>query len=158
MANPSPARPLVARLYRTPLAWLEARLWLPRLPPSLYSAASLVFSLGVWLVPPPAATALLVALALLADWLDGATARRFGSDARRGYLTDVLVDRVSEGLIFTAAAGNPVGRLFIGLWLLNCLLVAYSLRSGRHRILPLRFAYLAALVAWPLWSATWRGG
>lgn len=149
-----PSRPRIAGLYRRPLERLEHALPLPRVSPDLYSLLGLACSALVWLAPQAWQQALLVAAALLADWLDGATARRYSGATRRGYLTDVALDRAGEGLIFLAARATPVGQAFLALWILNCLLTVYSLRSGRHRILPLRFAYLVVLIV----SAGWPRG
>jgi phosphatidylglycerophosphate synthase len=152
MPDASPHRPSIARFYRAPLERFERHVPLPRVAPAWYSAASLVLSAMVWLVLPDSPfVAVLVAGALVADWLDGATARRYALASPNGYLTDVVVDRVSEGLIFaplaiTALHGGLFGQVFLGLWVVNCALAVYSVRSGRHRILPLRFVYLVALV------------
>jgi phosphatidylglycerophosphate synthase len=142
MTAPVPSRPAVARWYRGPLEWLEGHLPLPRLSPAIYTAASLLLSLAAFLATDGWALVAVLALVLLADWLDGATARRYGLTGRAGYVTDVLADRASEGLIFVAAGGTPLGQVFVLLWLVNCVLTLMSLRGGRHLALPLRFLYL----------------
>lgn len=140
-----PPRPSVARLYRAPLERVERRLPLPPLRPWVYTALGLGLSVLAFVVPFGWPLVLLVAAVLLTDWLDGATARRHGWTGRSGYVTDVVADRASEGLIFVAVAGTQVGQLFVVLWLLNCVLTVVSLRGERHLALPLRFAYLCLL-------------
>lgn len=135
----------MARLYRVPLERLERVLPLPPIPPVAYTAVGLGLSVLAFVVPVGWGLVALVAVVLLADWLDGATARRFGWTGRAGYVTDVIADRASEGLIFAAAAGTPLGWLFLALWLVNCVLTAISLRGPRHLSLPLRFGYLVVI-------------
>jgi hypothetical protein len=151
MPQDQPNRPAVARLYRVPLERIERWVPLPPLPPAVWSAASLAAAALTLVVAPWWGQALLVAAALVADWLDGATARRYQLTSPSGYVTDVVLDRVGEGLMILAGRGTLVGTLFLAAWWLNLALVAYSLRTGRHRILPLRFAWLVVLVVAPWW-------
>ncbi len=91
---------------------------------------------------------LLVLLVFITDWYDGATARKLGTGSREGYLIDVTIDRFSEAFIFLAdVATSPIARIFFLLWILNTALSLWSVATGRHRILPLRFAYLFVLAA-----------
>lgn len=143
--SPVPPRPAVARLYRVPLERLEQSLPLPPVPPAVYTAVGLGLSALAFVVPIGWPLVALVAAVLLADWLDGATARRFGWTGRAGYVADIIADRASEGLIFAAAAGTPLGKPFLVLWLVNCALTVLSLRGRRHLALPLRFGYLVLL-------------
>jgi phosphatidylglycerophosphate synthase len=140
-----PVRPRVAGPYRRLLSALEPRLTLPAVNPSLYSAAGIGLAVVYLFAATPAAKIALIALMLAVDWLDGATARRYDRCSRAGYLTDVTADRSSEGFIFTSEAATPAGRLFFVLWLINIALSFYSIRSGRHTILPLRAAFLVVL-------------
>jgi phosphatidylglycerophosphate synthase len=140
-----PVRPRVAGPYRRLLSSLEPRLALPDVNPSLYSAAGLGLAVIYLFAVSPAAKIALIALMLAADWLDGATARRYDRCSRAGYLTDVTADRAGEGFIFAAEAGAPMGRFFFILWLANVALSLHSIRSGRHTVLPLRAAFLVVL-------------
>ena len=141
-----PSRPAIARLYRAPIERLERHLPLPPLHPAVWTGLGLVASAATLLVPSPWGQAALVAAALGADWLDGATARRYERTSPGGYVTDVALDRVGELLVILAGRGTAIAGLFLVAWLLNVALTAYSLRTGRHRVLPLRFAWLVALV------------
>jgi phosphatidylglycerophosphate synthase len=127
---------------------------LPDVNPSLYSAAGVGLGVVYLFAATPVMKIALIALMLAADWLDGATARRYDRCSRAGYLTDVLADRSSEGFIFASEAATPMGRFFFILWLANIALSLYSVRSGRHTILPLRAAFLVVLVAQAIASAT----
>jgi hypothetical protein len=91
---------------------------------------------------------LILSLVLVADWLDGATARRYHKCCRAGYMTDVVTDRVSERFVFWSIVSTPLGQVFFLLWLANLILAYYSMRSNKHTSLPLRFAYLIILIAW----------
>jgi phosphatidylserine synthase len=144
-----PPRPAIASYYRKPLTRLESRIWLPRVPPVAWSLIGVAVSTLAFAVTTNGARAAVVACALLADWLDGATARRHGGVGRTGYVRDVVADRVSEGLLFFAFADrlNPVGTVFLALWLVNIVLTAYSLKRNKHVVLPLRFAYLVIVLA-----------
>jgi len=150
-----PCRPAIARPYRLVLARIEPHLPLPPVPPAVYTAASLLLSALFFFTPAGRAQIALLAVVLLADWLDGATARRYGWESPTGYKVDVVADRASEGMIFAAGAGTLAGQVFLALWALNIALVFYSLRTGRHRALALRAMYGAALVLRPWWPAGW---
>ena len=119
---------------------------LPNINPAYYHAAGLALSILYLYLHRPGLKALIVAVVLIFDWLDGATARRHKRISRAGYLTDVLTDRASEAFIFAADSASITGQVFFGLWMLNTLLVFYSVRSGRHLSLPLRFVYMLILL------------
>jgi phosphatidylglycerophosphate synthase len=89
----------------------------------------------------------LILVIILADWLDGSTARRYNRGSRAGYMIDVVTDRVSEAFIFAAEAETTIGQIFFLLWLVNLALAFYSVSSNRHTSLPLRFVYLVVLIA-----------
>ena len=149
--DPIPARPAVAGPYRQLLTSLEQRIWLPDINPSFYHALGLSLSVTYLYAATPATKIALLAAVLILDWVDGATARRFRGGSREGYILDTLTDRASEGFIFAAEAQDLTGRVFFVLWLLNCALTYYSIRTNRHTSLALRFAYLWVLAAHALW-------
>jgi phosphatidylglycerophosphate synthase len=126
---------------------LERRLPLPPVPPLAWSLLSVVLSGLAFVVRSRRSRIVLVSAVLMADWLDGATARRQGLVGRRGYVADVAVDRTSEPLLFLADRKSTLGRALLGLWVLNAALAVVSLARGRHLALPLRFVYLVGLVA-----------
>lgn len=140
-----PQRPMIATPYRTVLASLERIIVLPRVNPLYYHALGLGPSVLYLYTQTPAQQVCLIAVILIADWLDGATARQMGQCSRDGYLIDVVTDRASEALIFAAASGTLVGQVFFLLWILNVALAFYSVRSNRHRSLPLRFVFMVIL-------------
>jgi phosphatidylglycerophosphate synthase len=133
-----PERRAVASAHRKVLSAIERRTPLPDIHPSCYGVLALASSILYLYAWTPAQRIVLVTIALLADFLDGATARRHGRTSRAGYITDVLTDRASEAYI--------LGQVFFLLWLLNCALAFYAIRTNRHTALPLRFAWLLVLI------------
>lgn len=145
--DPVPQRPAVARFYRAILAWGEGWVPIPNVNPSWWSLLGLLASAACLFTPSPAAKFALVSFALITDWYDGATARKHRSLTREGYLVDDMVDRFSEAFIFAADVfTSAAARIFWGLWILNSALTMWSVATGRHRVLPLRFLYLFVLV------------
>jgi phosphatidylglycerophosphate synthase len=142
-----PIRRSVARPYRSVLGVLEKRVPLPDISPSYYHAFGITASILFIYAQAPWLKILILGLVLAADWLDGATARRYHKCCRAGYMTDVVTDRLSEGFIFASIAGTTLGQIFFLLWLANLILAYYSLRSNKHTALPLRCAYLIILIA-----------
>lgn len=143
-----PTRPVIARSYRWLLELIERKLstYVPWVNPSWYqliglllSAAALFISSDFWLV-------LIVSVVLLLDWLDGAAARYLKVASRQGWMLDVTIDRLSEVFLFIPLLGLSWGWLWLSLALLNIGLSQYSVVSGKHLILPLRFFYLLFLL------------
>ncbi len=124
---------------------LEKRLPLPDVSPSWYHALALGLSVVYLYVHSPWLKIVLIVVILLADWLDGATARRYSKGSRAGYVLDVVTDRASEALIFSAESSAAIGQVFFVLWLLNLVLAFYSVRTNKHTSLALRSAYLVVL-------------
>lgn len=140
-----PHRRAVALPYRSVLTYLENHIYLPDINPSYYHVFALCVSVLVLYLHTTWLKVLVLALILVADWADGATARRYNKCRRAGYMIDVITDRASEGLIFAAGAGTTLGQVFYVLWLINLGLAYYSIRTNRHTSLPLRFAYMILL-------------
>jgi len=141
-----PKRSDVAQIYRKVLVGFEKYLIFPIKNPNFYQIFSLIVSTLFLFVVGTELRALLVLSVLVADWLDGAVARRYKLANRQGWLIDVVVDRVSEGFIFAAVLFTGVGKAFFALYLVNIVLSMYSIKSQKHLILPLRFFYLIFLV------------
>jgi phosphatidylglycerophosphate synthase len=142
-----PVRRSVARPYRAVFSAIEKWVTLPDISPSYYHAFAIVASILFIYAQAPWLKILILGLVLVADWLDGATARRYHKCCRAGYMTDVVTDRLSEGFIFGSIAGTTLGQIFFLLWLANLALAYYSLHSNKHTALPLRCAYLIILIA-----------
>jgi phosphatidylglycerophosphate synthase len=147
--DPVPDRPRLAGAYRAVLSFWERHLHVPAINPAYYQVLGLGLSIAYLYTDVYWHRLLLLAIILLADWLDGAAARRQKREMRSGYVADVVVDRASEGLIFVAELPLFWGWLFFGLWLLNTVMTFYSMRTGNHRALPLRFLYMLVLIG--LW-------
>jgi phosphatidylglycerophosphate synthase len=141
-----PDRRGVAAPYRAVLSILERRVPLPNINPAYYHTLALALSILYLYVHTPAPKIAIIAIVLVTDWLDGATARRYGRGSRAGYIIDVVTDRASEAFIFAAEAGAPLGQAFFLLWIINSALAFYSVRTNTHTALPLRFAYLIILI------------
>ena len=144
--NASLPRPAVAQLYRGPLQRVEAHVPLPNIPPAAWTVAGVVVSLFAFaqFASGGAHRAAVVAAVLVADWLDGATARRFGPQPR-GQVLDVAADRISEVLIF-ASDPSPLSRAMLVMAVANTGLVMVGRARGRHWALPLRIVYLIVLL------------
>jgi phosphatidylglycerophosphate synthase len=140
-----PHRRAVARPYRAVLSYLENHIYLPDISPSYYHVFALAGSVLMLYLHATWVEVLVLALILVSDWADGATARRYNKCRRAGYMTDVITDRASEGLIFASGAGTTLGQVFYVLWLINLALAYYSIRTNHHTSLPLRFAYMILL-------------
>ena len=138
--------------YRALLAHLEKWFTLPDINPSWYTTISVALSVVFVYAPTLSLKALIIGLVLLADWLDGATARQHRRIQKSGYLIDTVTDRASEAFIFAADSGMLLGQVFFLLWILNCGFAFYSARSGKHVSLPLRFVYMLLLVAQSGWK------
>lgn len=145
-----PARPPVAAGYRAVLLALERWIPVPRINPSWWSLLGLTGSVACLYMSTPFQKLALVFGVLLTDWWDGATARRHGTTSPEGYIVDVVVDRFSEAFIFLADIGHPAGRVFFLLWMVNTAITLWSARSGKHRALPLRAAWMGVLALWML--------
>lgn len=127
---------------------MEPWIPVPDVNPSWWSLAGLVGSVACLYAATPGQKLALVFGVLLTDWWDGATARRHGRLSREGYIVDVVIDRFSEAFIFLADVGHPAGRVFFGLFIVNTALTLWSAKTGKHRILPLRAAWMVVLAWW----------
>lgn len=134
------------------LAWLEPYIPVPNVNPSWWSLLGLAGSVACLYTASPEIKLALVFGVLLTDWWDGATARRHGGPAagREGYIVDVVIDRFSEGFIFLADIGSPIGRVFFVLFIFNTVSSIWGAKTGKHRILPLRAAWICVLAWWML--------
>ncbi len=79
----------------------------------------------------------LLLLNLIFDWLDGLIARRHQRESRRGWITDSLADRASELVIF-----GIVGQPWFSLFIINTLMVFYSVRFNKTLIIPARQIFI----------------
>jgi len=142
-----PGRRSVASPYRALLSLFEGWLPLPAINPSYYHLLGFVLSVLYLYARTPGLKIVLIVVVLLADWFDGATARRYHRVRRAGYIMDVVTDRASEAFIFAAEAGAVTGQIFFLLWMINVLFAFYSVYLNKHTSLPLRFAYIVVLMA-----------
>ncbi|MBI5448799.1 CDP-alcohol phosphatidyltransferase family protein [Candidatus Gottesmanbacteria bacterium] len=139
-------RTQVAMLYRWVLSRWEKYLIFPIKNPSYYQVAGLVLSVVYLYVSSLVWQSILIGVILLFDWMDGAAARKYKVTGKKGWMIDVCVDRVSEGFIYLSALFSRLGTIFFLLYLCNIMLSLYSVKSGKHILLPLRFAWLLILI------------
>ena len=140
-----PKRTGLANIYRSGLDKWEKYLIFPLKNPSYYQVIGLVLSVVYMFASTLVIQSVIVGIVLILDWMDGAVARKYNLVGREGWMIDVFVDRLSEGFIFTALLFTPIGTVFFVLYILNILLSMYSVKSGKHLILPLRFVWLLIL-------------
>lgn len=145
-----PKRTGLAMIYRSVLNKWEKYLIFPSKNPSNYQVVGLLLSVGYLFTTNLIIQIVLVAVILILDWMDGAVARKYNLVGREGWMIDVFVDRLSEGFIFAVHLFTPLGTAFFVLYIINIFLSMYSVRSGKHLLLPLRFVWLLILVG-KLW-------
>ncbi len=137
-------------IYRTVLSKWEKYLIFPSKNPSDYQVVGILLSLGYLFTTNIYFQIILVAVILILDWVDGAVARKYNLVGREGWMIDVFVDRLSEGFIFAAHLFSPLGVIFFLLYIINIFLSLYSVKSGKHILLPIRFIWLLILIV-KLW-------
>ncbi|MDD5342299.1 MAG: CDP-alcohol phosphatidyltransferase family protein [Patescibacteria group bacterium] len=119
--------------------WLINLSW-PRINPSFISALAVGAAFGfavfykqniIWLA------VVFLVINLLGDWFDGIIAKKYGLASRKGWIIDIVADRLSEGIIFLY---YPVP--WFGFFILNCLLSIVSYWRRFAFILPIRLVFL----------------
>ena len=116
---------------------------LPNVNPNVISGLSVLTSMLFVIVFPkfPIISAVFLTFTILLDWFDGLIAKKFQRTSEEGYVVDVMSDRLSEGIIFSAMIFP-----WFFLFFLNCLLSMRSVVKEKHIILPLRHLFLIYLV------------
>ncbi len=119
---------------------------LPRIHPDVISALSLILSVFFVFYNNVSYHILILVIVLLLDWLDGLVAKKYQYrkneiEKERGWMVDVVSDRLSEGII-SVIYFMP----FFPLFSLNCFLSLWSYKSKKHFILPVRQILLLYLV------------
>lgn len=142
-----PKRHFIAKSYRPLMDKLEKYMIFPFKNPSHYQVVGLLLSICYLYAKSPATQSLILGTILILDWMDGAAARKYNLASREGWIIDVFVDRISEGFIFTPALFSPLGTIFFLLYILNIFLSIFSVKTGIHFILPVRFYWLLILIA-----------
>jgi len=124
--------------YRIKLHQLTSWLPLPNINPSIFTFLSLVASVGfafIWSRQPGWA-AVLLAVSLLLDWLDGAIAEHFHRASAKGWWIDAIEDRLSEIIIL-----GPFAIIWTYLFALNASLTFVSYKIRVNVTMPLRFTF-----------------
>lgn len=141
-----PKRNKLVAFLRSKFGFLEFLVWYPFQKPEYYQVVCLLLSIFFPLVQNNFLKILFVAFIILLDWYDGAAARKYNKSSPNGWLSDVAVDRVSEGLLFINLIGSAIGKLFFAAYLINIILSYKSYVTKKHFILPLRFFFLIYLL------------
>ena len=142
-----PQRSHLAKFYRGILAALEGSLIFPFRKPEYYQVVGLLLSVSLLFIDSTVLKIVLVTTILILDWYDGAAARKFGVATRAGWMSDVAIDRMSEGFIFIAEIGNPMGKVLFFLFIVNIFLSFHAIGSKTSYLLAIRFFYLVVLIA-----------
>lgn len=142
-----PARLSAWQRWRSLLERMESALPLPNISPDFVGAMQIPFSFlfvilyiktgSIW------ASEAALAFVLLLDALDGTIARRHDRTSERGYVFDVVMDRLSEHIVLI-----PFFRPWILLATANTALALIGVSNGRHLIVPLRVALMLVLPFW----------
>ncbi len=134
-----PKRIKFASIYRNLMNKYEDYLVFPLKNPAHYQIIGLLLSMGYLFLTSYTAKITLIMIILILDWYDGAAARKFHMTNKAGWMTDVTVDRLSEGFIIMTEIANPIGKILMLLFVFNVSLSFYSVRTGKHYVMPLRF-------------------
>ncbi len=137
-----PDRLKIASWYRGLYQKMEPLVWLPKINPSFYQVIAIILSFTFLMSVSKELRFFMLLLIVLLDWLDGATARRYGLSGDEGYMIDVFIDRFSELIIFFPINGGSLPIVCFALALINLGLSFISYKTEKHTILPLRFAFL----------------
>lgn len=146
-----PEKSIAAKPYRYILNKLEPHLVFPTKNPDVYSAFSVILSIPFLVVTDTAARLVLLTLVLFLDWMDGAAARKFKGISKKGYVIDVVFDRMSDGIIAASILGTTVGNLLFSLYLVNNILTIYAIKTGKHYLLAVRAFYWPILFFQLIW-------
>lgn len=119
---------------------------LPKIHPDIVSALSLIFSVFFCFSTNLIYQISILIIVLLLDWLDGLISKKYQyrkneAEKEKGWMVDVFVDRLSEGII-SIIYFMP----FFFLFALNCVLSLWSYKSKKHFILPVRQVLLLYLI------------
>jgi len=137
-----PERLKIATWYRSIFHKIEKKLWIPRINPSVYQVAAIVLSFAVLFADEKLTKFLLVGVILILDWFDGATARKYKMTGEVGYMIDVVVDKLSEFIMFFPLHGSLSETVWFSLAMVNLILSYIGFSTGKHTIMALRFFYL----------------
>jgi phosphatidylglycerophosphate synthase len=140
-----PKRSIIAAPYRFVLTLLEKYLRFPVKNPDVYTVIALLLSFLFLVIGDIKTRFVLLLVVLFFDWIDGAAARKFKGVSKRGYVVDQTFDKMSDGIIVTSVIGTGYGKVLFLLYLINNLVYYYSIKSGKHYIMPIRFFYLVIL-------------
>ena len=135
-----------ALIYRKVLDFFEKKIRTPKINPSWMQVIAIFLSIYYLFLSSDIVKIFFIIIVLITDWLDGAIARQQKKASFKGWMIDVLVDRLSEGFIFWAEISTSFGFIFFLLWILNIILSIYSVKTKKHILLALRFLFIFVLI------------
>lgn len=140
-----PKRNIIASPFRSLLERFEKYLVFPFKNPNVYTLCAVLLSILFLLISNITIRLILLTIILLLDWMDGVAARKLKSVSKSGYLTDATFDRISEGIITASILGTWYGDILFFLYIINIILVFYSVKKGTSYLIAVRFFYLIIL-------------
>jgi len=124
--------------FRKNLDGLTTSIPLPNINPDIISILSVIVTIvAVWNYQNFWWLFSFIILACLLDWLDGLIAKRYHRTSAKGYLVDMVCDRLSEGILFWFSF-TPWFYFF----LVNIILSIISWKTKKHFTLALRWLFL----------------
>lgn len=141
-----PKRTAIASPYRYVLHILEKHLRFPVKNPDVYTVFSLLLSFLFLVLGNTLIRFVLLIIVLFFDWVDGAAARKFKGVSKRGYVVDQTFDKLGDGLITVSVLSSGYGKVLFLIYIINNLMYYYSIKTGKHYIMPIRFFYLIILL------------
>lgn len=132
------------------MRWIRSRMdpvtdsipW-PNIHPNIVSGAQVVAAMFfVIALLDPTRPRVWIAFALLLlgnilDAVDGSIARKYGYDQQKGWIVDVVVDRVAEFLTFILFPWY-----WLAIWLANIVYSIVGYKKGYHAMLALRIPFV----------------
>ena len=111
----------------------------PKINPDYVSAATILTTILFLVLHSysPILACLMGVITLLLDWADGTIARKYKMESEHGYIVDLIIDRVSEGIMLVIFF-TPWFYIFI----INNIMAIWSYKEKKHVVLPLRLIFL----------------
>lgn len=118
---------------------LFSKIYLPKINPNLLSSFSILLSMLFILIfgVNKFLSTIILTLILILDALDGEIARRYKISSEKGYIIDIICDRVSESLLVF-----PLFYPWFFIFTFNLFLTIISFNKRIHIIFPLRHVLL----------------
>lgn len=140
-----PQRIPITNIYRKILSRFGSKLWLPIKNPGFYRCIGLLLSFSYLFTKETNQKIIVLLFILTTDWLDGIAAQKANLVSKERWLKGISIDRISEIIISITDFNSIYGQVFLAIAMINIILSFYSLKNGKHILLPHRFVYLILL-------------